>query len=204
MRKTLNINLGGMAFIIDENAFELLHNYLEALKRKFSNEAEREEILHDIEARIGEMLNQKLADRKEVVSVTEVQAVMEAMGKPEDIAGEESEPAAVGSSSQQPNTNTVFTAPVKKRLYRDADDAKVAGVIAGLCHYFGISDPVWVRVAAIVLIPLTSGSVILLYLLLMIIVPKAVSSAEKLEMKGEPININTIEKKIKNTMNRYG
>jgi len=204
MRKTLNINLGGMAFIIDENAFELLHNYLEALKRKFSNEAEREEILNDIEARIGEMLNQKLADRKEVVSVAEVQAVMEAMGKPEDIAGEEVEPAAVGSSSQQANTNTVFTAPVKKRLYRDADDAKVAGVIAGLCHYFGISDPVWMRVAAIVLIPLTSGSVILLYLLLMIIVPKAVSSAEKLEMKGEPININTIEKEIKDAMTRTG
>ena len=89
MRKTLNINLGGMAFIIDENAFELLHNYLEALKRKFSNETEREEILNDIEARIGEMLNQKLADRKEVVGVAEVQDVMDAMGKPEDIAGEE-------------------------------------------------------------------------------------------------------------------
>ena len=75
-----------MAFIIDENAFELLHNYLEALKRKFSNETERDEILNDIESRIGELLNQKIADRKEVVSVAEVQAVMDAMGKPEDIA----------------------------------------------------------------------------------------------------------------------
>ena len=194
-----------MAFIIDENAFELLHNYLEALKRKFSNETEREEIMNDIEARIGEMLNQKLADRKEVVSVAEVVAVMEAMGKPEDIAGEE-EPVAGGSSSgsQQPNTNTVFTGEVKKRLFCDADDAKVAGVIAGLCHYFGISDPVWMRVAAIVLIPLTSGSIILLYLLLMIIVPKALSSAEKLQMKGEPININTIEKEIKDAYTRTG
>jgi hypothetical protein len=63
--------------------------------------------MNDIEARIGEMLNQKLADRKEVVSVAEVAAVMEAMGKPEDIAGEE-EPVAGGTSSgsQQPNTNT--------------------------------------------------------------------------------------------------
>ncbi len=204
MRKTLNINLGGMAFIIDENAFELLHNYLEALKRKFSNETEREEILNDIEARIGELLNQKIADRKEVVGVDEVQSVMDAMGKPEDIAGEESEPVAGGSSSQQPNTNTVFAEPVKKRLFRDADDAKVAGVIAGLCHYFGINDPVWMRIAAIILIPLTSGSIILLYLLLMIIVPKALSSAEKLQMKGEPININTIEKEIKDAYTRTG
>ncbi len=195
-----------MAFIIDENAFELLHNYLEALKRKFSNETERDEIMNDIEARIGELLNQKIADRKEVVSVAEVQSVMDAMGKPEDIAGEEtSESAAVGSSSEQPNANTSFnTASVKKRLFRDADDAKVAGVIAGLCHYFGINDPVWMRIAAIVLIPLTSGSIILLYLLLMIIVPKALSSAEKLQMKGEPININTIEKEIKDAATRTG
>ena len=193
-----------MAFIIDENAFELLHNYLEALKRKFSNETERDEILNDIEARIGELLNQKIADRKEVVSVAEVQAVMDAMGKPEDIAGEESEPAAVSSSSNQSTTNTVFTEPVKKRLFRDADDAKVSGVISGLCHYFGINDPVWMRIAALVLIPLTSGSIILLYLLLMIIVPKALTSAEKLQMKGEPININTIEKEIKDAVTRTG
>jgi phage shock protein PspC (stress-responsive transcriptional regulator) len=192
-----------MAFIIDENAFELLHNYLEALKRKFSNETERDEILNDIEARIGELLNQKIADRKEVVSVAEVQAVMDAMGKPEDIAGEETvEPTATGSNNQQ--TNTVFTGQVKKRLFRDADDAKVSGVIAGLCHYFGINDPVWMRIAALVLIPLTSGSIILLYLLLMIIVPKALSSAEKLQMKGEPININTIEKEIKDAFTRTG
>ena len=69
MRKTLNINLGGMAFIIDENAFELLHNYLEALKQKFNNEAERAEIMNDIEARIAELLNQKLENRKEVIRV---------------------------------------------------------------------------------------------------------------------------------------
>ena len=61
MRKTLNINLGGMAFIIDENAYELLHNYLEALKQKFNNAAERDEIMSDIEGRIAEMLGQKLA-----------------------------------------------------------------------------------------------------------------------------------------------
>jgi len=204
MRKTLNINLGGMAFIIDENAFELLHNYLEALKRKFGNEAEREEILNDIEARIGEMLSQKLAGSKEVISIAEVQTVIDAMGKPEDIAGEESSEPTTGSSSQQSNTNSVFAEPVKKRLFRDPDDAKVSGVISGLCHYFGINDPVWMRIAAVVLIPLTSGSIILLYLLIMIIVPKAMTSAEKLQMKGEPININTIEKEIKDAATRTG
>ena len=101
MRKTLNINLGGMAFIIDENAFELLHNYLEALKRKFNNETERDEIMNDIEARIGEMLSQKLAGGKEVVSVEDVQTIMDAMGKPEDIAGEETTGQATTTGSTQ-------------------------------------------------------------------------------------------------------
>lgn len=192
-----------MAFIIDENAFELLQNYLEALKKKFSNEAERQEILNDIEARIAEMLSQKLADRKEVVSLAEVQAIMDAMGKPEDIAGDETETTTTAGAAAQP-AGTTYYEPVKKRLFRDADDAQVAGVIAGLCHYFGINDPVWMRIAAVILIFVTSGSIILLYLLLVVVVPKALTSAEKLQMKGEPVNINTIEKEIKDSFTRTG
>ena len=201
MRKTLNINLGGMAFVMDENAYELLHGYLEALKQKFSNEEEREEILNDIEARIAEMLSHKLANRKEVVSIEEVQLVMDAMGRPEDIAGEAppaDEPAAKRSGT------TSAGVPVKKRLFRDPDDAKIGGVISGLCHYFGINDPVWLRIAAIILIFVTSGSIILLYLLLLIVVPKASTAAEKLQMKGEPINISTIQKEVKEAAVRGG
>jgi phage shock protein PspC (stress-responsive transcriptional regulator) len=206
MRKTLNINLGGIAFIIDENAFELLHNYLEALKRKFNNEAERAEIMNDIEARIGEMLNQRLENRKEVIGIEDVQFVTDAMGKPEDIAGDETEGAANTKAGQSTTSATQppLGAPVKRRLFRDPDDAKVGGVISGLCHYFGIADPVWMRVAALVLFFFTSGTILLVYLLLLVIVPKAQTAAEKLQMKGEPVNINTIEKEIKEAANRAG
>ncbi|HWB64491.1 MAG TPA: PspC domain-containing protein [Chitinophagales bacterium] len=206
MIKTLNINLGGMAFIIDENAFELLHNYLETLKRKFNNAAEREEIMNDIELRIAELLTQSLANRKEVVSFSDVQAVIDALGKPEDIAGEEAETQEpAGNRAAAPGaTASATTGPVHKRLYRDPDDAKIGGVISGLCHYFGIADPVWMRVAALVLIPFTSFSIVFLYLLLLVIIPKANTAAEKLQMKGEPININTIEKEIKDAASRAG
>jgi len=210
MRKTLNINLGGMAFIIDENAFELLHMYLEALKRKFNNEAESAEIMNDIEARIGELLSQRLQNRKEVISVEDVQFVTDAMGKPEDIAGEESETTNDASSKNTASANTTTTSnatsgePVKKRLFRDPDDAKVGGVISGLCHYFGIEDPVWMRIAALILIFFTSGTIIFIYFLLLVIIPKAQTAAEKLQMKGEPVNINTIEKEIKEAAGRAG
>jgi phage shock protein PspC (stress-responsive transcriptional regulator) len=203
MKKTLNINLGGMAFIIDENAFELLHNYLEALKRKFSNETERNEILNDIEARIGEMLNLKLAGRKEVVSVEDVQQIMDAMGKPEVIAGEETSTESSSSFTSTSFTDT-YSIPVKKRLFRDSDDALVGGVVAGLCHYFGINDPVWARLAIVVLCFISFGTVLLIYFLLLLVIPKALTSAEKLQMKGEPVNISTIEREIKDAATRAG
>lgn len=204
MKKTLNINLGGMAFTIDENAFEILFNYLETLKKKFSNEAERKEILNDIEARIAEMFSERLGNRKEVIGIEEVEYVIAQMGKPEDIAGEETTES--NASENTSNTNTTYTGnrqQVQKRLYRDPDDAKIGGVIAGLCHYFGINDPVWARIAAVILIPITSGSIIFVYLLLLIIIPKALSAAEKLQMKGEPVNINTIEKEVKEAANKF-
>ena len=204
MRKTLNINLGGIAFIIDENAFELLHNYLEALKAKFKSETERDEIINDIEARIAEMLNQKLGDRKEVVSIDDVQYVTSQMGRPEDIAGEESSATENTSGNTSTSTTYTSTAPVKRRLFRDPDDAKVGGVISGLCHYFGINDPVWVRLAVVILCFVSFGTMILIYFLLLIVIPKAYTSAEKLQMKGEPVNISTIEKEIKDAAHRTG
>lgn len=204
MKKTLNINLGGIAFIIDENAFEILFNYLEALKKKFDNETERQEILNDIEARIAEMLAEKTGNRKEVVGVEEVDYVIRLMGQPEDIAGEEpSEERAETNTTKANHSDSGAREVIRKRLYRDTDDSKVGGVISGLCHYFGINDPIWVRIAAVVLIPITSGSIIFVYLLLLIIIPKATTAAEKLQMKGEPININTIEKEVKDAANRF-
>ncbi|MBL0309530.1 MAG: PspC domain-containing protein [Bacteroidetes bacterium] len=199
MRKTLNINLAGMAFIMDENAYELLHGYLDALKQKFNDEAERKEILNDIEARIAEMLGQNLAKRKEVVSQEEVQLIIDAMGKPEDIAGEE--PTAE-ETEKTTGATVAKSDPVKKKLFRDPDEAKIGGLISGLCHYFGINDPVWIRIAAIILIFVTYGNIIWLYLLLLIIVPKANTAAEKLQMKGEPINITSIQKEVKEAASR--
>jgi len=207
MKKTLNINLGGMAFVIDESAFTLLHNYLEALKRKFNNEQEREEIMNDIEARIAEMLSEKLGTRKEVLSEQDVEYVIGLMGKPEDIAGDEPAAESTNAGAEQSSTTSgTYTAAqgsVKKRLFRDPDDSKIGGVISGLCHYFGIDDPTWLRIAALVLIPITSGSIMLLYIILLIVVPKALTSAEKLQMKGEPVTINNIKKEVQDAAGRF-
>lgn len=205
MKKTINVNLGGMAFIMDENAFEALHNYLETLKRKFSNQAEREEIMSDIESRIAEMLNQQLSGRKEVISAEDVESIIAVMGKPEDIAGED-EPVTETKKEDTQATSTAYAyaadGTVKKRLFRDPDDKRVAGVISGLCHYFGIDDPTWLRLAVILLCFVSFGTILLIYFLLMIVIPTADTPSEKLQMRGEPVNIKTIEKEVKEAANR--
>lgn len=200
MRKTFNINLGGLAFIIDENAFEALQNYLEALKRKFSDAAERAEILADIESRMAEMLNQRLGNRKEIVSLEDIEAVINVMGKPEDIAGEEESTQPGHNSSSAGNT----TGTGKRRLFRDPDDKRVAGVVSGLCHYLGIEDPTWARLAVVILCFISFGTVLLIYFILMIVIPEAETATDKLQMRGEPINVNTIEKEVKDAAVRTG
>lgn len=197
MKKTININLAGTAFIIDENAYDVLHRYLENLKNRFGNTTERAEIMEDIEARLAEMFAQKLGSRKEVIGLTEVEETIAVMGTPEDIAGESGANAAdSGNAFSSKNYDG------KRRLFRDKEDKVVSGVISGLCHYFGINDPVWARIAAALLVIAGFGFPVILYFLLMIVVPEAETAAEKLQMKGEPVNVGSIEREIKDAANR--
>ena len=207
MKKTININLGGQPFIIDEVAYEVLHRYFEALKLKFTVEAEQKEILSDIEARVGEVFTQRLGKTRAVVSEEDVDYVISLMGRPEDIAGE-TDTAAPGQQAKSTNSSTTYTGPVEKKFFRDPDNKKVGGVISGLCHYFGWSDPTWIRVAVVVL-SLFSGfslgfPIAVIYLILLIVVPEATTSAEKLQMRGEPVTIQNIEKEVRDAMTTAG
>lgn len=207
MKKTININLGGQPFIIDEVAYEILHRYFEALKLKFTVEAEQKEILSDIEARVAEVFSQRLGKIRAVVSEEDVDYVISLMGRPEDIAGE-TDTAAPGQQAKSPNSSTTYSGPVEKKFFRDPDNKKVGGVISGLCYYFGWSDPTWIRVAVVVL-SLFSGlslgfPIAVIYLILLIVVPEATTSAEKLQMRGEPVTIQNIEKEVRDAMTTAG
>lgn len=208
MKKTININLGGQAFIIDESAYEILHNYFEALKQKFTNDSEQKEILTDIESRIAEMFTQRLGRAKDVVNEEDVIHVISIMGKPEDIAGEASVENETPTNATT-QTNTTFTGKVEKKLFRDMDDKKVGGVISGLCHYFGIKEPSWIRIGVLALVALSifghTGGILfplfVIYMILLIVIPKAQSSSEKLQMRGEPVTINNIEREVRDAVN---
>jgi len=189
MNKTVNINLGGMIFHIDENAYLKLQNYLNAVRRSFAGASGEDEIVSDIESRIAELFSQKLQHDKQVVSNKEIDEVIEVMGQPEDYMVDEDifedEPRASRTNNTRSN----------RKFYRDIDNKYIGGVSSGLGHYFGI-DALWVRLLWIVLV-FTFGTGILFYILLWILIPEAHTTAEKIAMTGDPVNISNIEKKIK-------
>ncbi len=191
MNKTVNINLGGMFFHIDEDAYQKLNRYFDAIKRSLSNSSGQDEIIKDIEMRVSELLNEKQKSNKHVVGIKEVDEVIAVMGQPEDYIIEEDNTNNY-NSYQSFNDNTTRRS---KKLYRDKDKGMIGGVAAGLGHYFGI-DPVWIRVVLVLLV-WGAGTGILAYIILWIVMPEAVTTSEKLEMTGEPVNISNIEKKVR-------
>ncbi|HIB37207.1 PspC domain-containing protein [Mesonia sp.] len=199
MNKTVNINLAGIFFHIDEDAFLKLKNYLDAIKHSFTDSQGRDEIIQDIEARIAELFAEKRETDKQVIGMREVDAVIEIMGQPEDYKVDDDifEDEEASQSSHTHNKHTeAKTEKRNKKLYRDPDNSYISGVSSGLGHYFNI-DPVWVRVLFIISTILTSGTFLLVYIIFWIVMPEAVTTAEKLEMRGEPINISNIERKVK-------
>lgn len=190
MNKTVNINLGGMFFHIDEDAYQKLTRYFEAIKRSLSNSNGQDEIIKDIEMRIAELFAEKHSSDKQVINLRELDEVIAVMGQPEDYRIDNEE-----ETSQQKNTQFEYASKPIKKLYRDKDGGMIGGVLAGLGHYFGI-DKVWLRILLLILV-FAYGTGIFAYIILWIVMPEAVTTSEKLEMTGEPVNISNIEKKVR-------
>lgn len=189
MNKTVNINLAGTFFHIDESAYGKLTRYLDAIRHSLSGSQGSDEIMKDIETRIAELFSEKIDSNKQVISVKELDEVIAIMGQPEDYAVDEEifEDTANTSKSQEKSY---------KQLFRDSDDKYIAGVSSGLGHYLGM-DAIWVRLLWVLLTIFTSGTFVLIYIILWILVPEADTVAKKLTMKGKPVNISNIEQKFK-------
>ncbi len=192
MKKTISINLGGLVFNVDEDAYQVLKNYLDSISEHFKNEIGNEEIIADIENRFAEEFNQKRTGSKEAITLTDVNAIIKTLGSTEDFTSEKTEQA---ETAHEENTTT----PPKgaaRRLYRDTDNAMLGGVASGIANYFG-TDTVWIRISFVVF-SFAWGFAIPLYILLWIITPKAETAAQRAEMKGEPLTIKAIEEHVKN------
>ena len=191
MKKTVNINLAGTFFHIDEDAFAKLSRYLEAVKKSISDPVGGDEIIQDIEARIAELFSERLEINTQVISTRELDAIIKIMGQPEDYIMDEDATQTNSATGNQTRGETT----INKQLFRDSDNKFIAGVCSGLSHYLGL-EVIWVRLFWIFLSFVTTGFGVIAYLLFWILVPGAQTTSEKLKMTGEPINISNIEKKF--------
>lgn len=190
MKKVFNINLGGMPFAIDEDAYEHLSKYLKTIHNHFRRSEGYEEITNDIEARLAELFQEKKGSRP-IVTLKDVNSVIAIMGTPEDFGAEPLTEEAPKSSSEEKK----WKIKTGKRLYRNTDEEVVGGVCSGIAAYFGIEEPLWVRLI-FVLFAFTGGFAIPLYIILWAILPKAESASDRLAMRGDPVNVSNIGKII--------
>jgi phage shock protein PspC (stress-responsive transcriptional regulator) len=186
MKKTFTINISGTVFHIDDDAYERLNNYILQINRHFGSSAEAREIVEDIESRISELFQERVKNGNEVITIEQVEEIIAIMGLPEAFDGTQDGEEVKTKTPRSPG----------RKLYRDPDDRVLGGVCSGLSAYFNV-DPVIIRLIFVLLVFLGLGSSIIIYVILWIVVPKASNTTQRLEMRGEEVNINNISKNIK-------
>jgi phage shock protein PspC (stress-responsive transcriptional regulator) len=197
MNKTVTINISGIIFHIEELAYDKLSKYLGTIKGVFSKTDGGNEIMADIEARIAEMLQSKTNAVKQVVLMADVDSVIDTMGRPEQFVD-----AADQSSAEEEETNS--TSPnekIKRRMFRDPDHKAVGGVCSGIAAYFDI-DIIWIRLAMFLLV-FFGGVSLWVYLIMWIVIPEAKTTADKLSMRGEKVDINNISRSVKEEAEQF-
>ena len=198
MNKTLSIGLAGYSFMIEEHAYIKLQDYLLALRNSLEAD-EVEEVMNDIEIRMVEIFKD-LLNKREVINNDDVERVIAQIGTPEVIG--EQEDAYYSNNNQKENKKTAnnpFAANATKQLFKDPENAKIAGVCAGLAHYVGM-DVTWMRIiwVTLAIVGIFSAHIstfllIIVYIILWAVLPTANTTTDFLKMHGKPVNFDTIK-----------
>ena len=191
MKKVINITIGTVVFFIEEDAYERLSGYLSSIRKHFGESPESEEVVEDIEISIAEKFTDFVREGS-AITLEDVEKVVTEMGTVKDFEAfdEQNEAASTEDTKKTPVSS--------RRLYRDADDKIIGGVASGIALYFGI-DPIIPRILFAVLM-FANGFGFLAYLLLWVIVPKAESTSQKLEMRGEAVTIKHMSEFVENSI----
>ena len=191
MKEIKQVSLNSMVFYVEDDGYIVLKQYISRLERYYADKEGGKEIVEDIQIRFAELLLEKRTFLEQAITLSNIEAVIAVLGYPDSFEPEES-----GESKQQEPP------PHKKRkqLYRDLENAKIAGVCSGLSYYFDIDA--WVfRLAFICLSIFSVGFWLLVYVVLWFILPKAKTTQQRYEMKGEALHIEDIEQRVKSGIN---
>jgi len=171
MKKIININLSGRVIPIEDSAYEKLQAYIDSLRRYFSHEEGRDEIINDIESRIAELMNEKVRKGAACVTEADVEEIITSMGRPEDFDADTADAAEPSQSGKQQQQYSYTETRSRKRLYRDSSDKFIGGVCSGIAGYLNV-DPAIVRILFAIITFGGFGLGFLAYILLWIILPE--------------------------------
>ena len=166
MKKVININFQGRVVPIEESAYDLLKQYTDSLRNYFADEEGKDEIINDIESRIGELFQERIKNGATCITDDDVNVIINNMGRPQDFADSDDNAKSEQKTYSEPKTE-YFQPTGNKRLYRDANNRIIGGVCSGIAAYFGI-EPIIVR-----LVFIFSGIGFFAYLLLWAFVPSS-------------------------------
>lgn len=186
MNEITRIHLAKTPYNIENQAHTALRSYLDAIQKALHADSDA---MREIESRMTELLADRGVGGDMVIAMADVEALQKQLGDPKDFAGEEI--TDDDSDAQAP----------KKKLMRDTSNAMLGGVCSGIAAYFGW-DAVWVRIAAVILLFITSGVMIPIYIVLLVVMPEARTAADRLEMTGEPITLETLKQNAATTKER--
>lgn len=196
MKKNITVNMFGILYPIDEDAYELLNRYLSNMRGYFSRQDGGTEIADDIEARVAELMNELRQSGVNAITIEHVQSIISRIGSPEQLDEIDVE-TTTESGPVPPPYNPPAGPKPEKKLYRDIDHKMLGGVLAGLGCYLGL-NPLWLRLAALVILFCSYGWATLIYIIFWVLIPPAVTPEERLQMKGEPVNFDNLREEFLN------
>lgn len=187
-----------MNFLIEEDAYELLQDYMNRLSHGLRNEKDSKDIIEDIEMRITELCTSRLNDKKQVIEIEDIQLILDTLGDPSQYLDDEDSTTQEFKESANQKT---YQQDRERHLFRDLENASIAGVCAGIANYFNI-DVIIIRAIFLIMF-FFGGFGFPLYVILWIVVPKAKSTIEKLRMRGKPITVDSVKEEVEAAAKRF-
>lgn len=190
MKERTRIHLAKTPYDIELDAKEVLQNYLSEIKQMMGSE----DTMYEIEARMVELLGERGVQSNGIITMSDVEDLRSKMGLPKEFSDSE--------STEDSQADLAPSNSPAKRLMRDTDNAIFGGVCAGIAAYWGI-NPLWVRLLFIISPFITFGTALLVYIIIWISLPEAKTAAEKLQMRGEPVTLDSLKKAANNSESKY-
>lgn len=190
MKEITRIHLAKTPYDIELDAKEVLQKYLSEIKQMMGSE----DTMYEIEARMVELLGERGVQSNGIITMSDVEDLRSKMGLPKEFSDSE--------SNEDSQADLTPSNPPAKRLMRDTDNAIFGGVCAGIAAYWGI-NPLWVRLLFIISPFITFGTALLVYIIIWISLPEAKTAAEKLQMRGEPVTLDSLKKAANNSESKY-